>query len=106
MGLRQRRQPLAEHLFPRTAHTVVEVYATPGLRGETPAQHAQRGRDPDAAGDQHHRHVGVGIEHEAAGRRLHLEHVADVHRVMEMVRDLSRRKLRPAGAGVRLTVMR
>ncbi|WP_027484645.1 hypothetical protein [Rhodanobacter sp. OR87] len=46
MGLRQRRQPLAEHLFPRTAHAVVEVYATPGLRGETPAQHAQRGVIP------------------------------------------------------------
>ena len=75
---------LLECMFTGVAQAVVEMNRSRRLLGDAPAQHAHHRRDADAAGNQHRRHVRIGVDEEVAGRGLHAQDVADPHMIMEV----------------------
>jgi hypothetical protein len=99
---RQRFQLLLESLFTPVAHAIEEMDRAPWLLRKAPAQHAHHGRDADASADQHGGQIGIHVDVEMAGGRLHPQHVAFADPVMQMVRRPAATRLR---GGARLTVI-
>ena len=75
------------------AQAVEQVHRPLRLMLHTPAQHAHHGGDADAAANQHHRHVGVGVDEEMSCRRFHAQHVPHLHVIMEVGGDDTRARI-------------
>ena len=84
-------------MFGTVAHAVEEMHHPLRLVLRAPTQHAHHGRDANAAGNQHHWRVGLGIEMKAARGCPNLQGASGVHMLMKITGCSPRRKPRWLG---------
>ena len=81
---RQRFQVRLHHQFGRLANVIKQPKLTPRLLLHHPVDHAQHGRDADAAGDQHHRLLAA-VQVEMTTRRARLQQATDLDVIVKIV---------------------
>ncbi len=72
-------------MFSAVAQPIVKVHKPFRLLGGAPAQHAHHRCDADAAADQHHGHIRIGVDEEMPGGGLDAQNISYLNVIVEVV---------------------